>query len=102
MFLVSGLIHQFGNYVILPSLNSPVSMQFFILQAMAIIFEDTVLFIYSKKDGFSTDGAHEGDGICVGTRLVRIYYTLLYRPYHASWICSEVQSCFTSLDSIQF
>jgi hypothetical protein len=51
-FLVSGILHMAGDYMFLQNLTG-VSLQFFLLQAVAITFEDAIMGIF-KRIGITT------------------------------------------------
>jgi hypothetical protein len=51
-FLVSGFLHMAGDYMLLQNLTG-VSLQFFVLQAVAITFEDTISGI-ARRIGITT------------------------------------------------
>ena len=47
-FLISGLIHATGDYVLYHNFSQGGALRFFLLQAVAITFEDTVIAIFSR------------------------------------------------------
>jgi len=47
-FLISGLIHATGDYVLYHNFSQGGALRFFLLQAVAITFEDAVIAIFSR------------------------------------------------------
>jgi len=94
-FLISGLLHAIGEHVFFQNFPEGATVQFFLLQAVGITFEDAVIGIASRL-GYKKSNAFKLIGFMWVVRVVHLLHAdVVGSPSGALWkfISTGFQSC---------
>jgi Membrane bound O-acyl transferase family len=88
-FLISGLIHATGDYVLYHTFSQGGALRFFLLQAVGITFEDGVIAIASRL-GY---GGKKSNGVNLASKLIGYIWVFAWFTYSMPiWLDPQVHA----------